>query len=307
MKMNRHCHVCILQQILRTADHLGLDEAGQEDVYRKVLRRTADIDYHACTSPEFAAVAYGVLAEISADPDPYAATKREQNRMILDRLDYFRSRIAAAQDPLAAAARYALMGNIIDLGASRLFDAGSVFNDPENFTPGPDDLPGLRQVLKHARRLLIIGDNAGEAVLDRLFIEEIRREFPQIAVAYAVRSRPAINDVIEADARHAGLDRVAEIMPSGSPCAGTLLSRATPEFSDWFSGAEAVVAKGQGNFETLEDAPREVFFMFRVKCEVVARFVNLALDTPVMAFRESLHPGDGLQKDQFFAPPVAGG
>jgi len=31
-----------------------------------------------------------------------------------------------------------------------------------------------------------------------------------------------------------------------------------------------------------------VFFMFRVKCDVVARFVGLPLDTPVMAFRDSL-------------------
>lgn len=293
MKMNRHCHLCILKQIVRTATHLELDDATQEEVYRRVLTRTAAMDCRQFTSPEFAAAAYGVLSDMIGNPDPYATAKRDQNRMILDRLDYFGSRIHAAADPLAAAAKYALMGNIIDLGADRLFDTDSVFNDPENFPVGPDDLVRLRRSLRQGRRLLVIGDNAGEAVLDRLFITEIRREYPQLQVGYAVRSRPAINDVIVDDARDAGLDKVAEIIPSGSPCAGTLLSRATPQFSEWFHGADAVIAKGQGNFETLEDAQRSVFFMFRVKCEVVARFVGLRLDTPVMAFRESLKIGDG--------------
>jgi len=288
MKMNRHCHICILQQIVRTAEHLGLTEAKQEEAYRRVLTRIAGMDHREYTSPEFASVAYGVLAAMTGDPDPYATVKREQNRMILDRLDFFRSRIAAAPDPLAVAARYALMGNIIDLGAARLFDTGSIFDEPGNFAVGPDDLAKLRGILEGGKRLLVIGDNAGEAVLDRLFIEELRRTFPKLEVGYAVRSRPAINDVIAADARHAGLEEVAEVMPSGSPCAGTILSQATRKFSEWFNEADAVVAKGQGNFETLEDTPRPVFFMFRVKCDVVARFVGLPLDTPVMAFRDSL-------------------
>ncbi|HDP94293.1 MAG TPA: DUF89 family protein [Candidatus Aminicenantes bacterium] len=296
MKMNRHCHICILQQIVRAATHLGLDDSKQEEVYGRVLMRTAGMDYRKCTAPEFASVAHGVLSGMTGDPDPYATAKREQNQMILDRLDYFRSRISAATDPLAAAAKYALMGNIIDLGAAQLFDTESVFNDPENFPVGPDDLERLRRILQKGRRLLVIGDNAGEAVLDRLFIAEIRREYPQLQVGYAVRSRPAINDVIATDARHAGLDKVAEIMPSGSACAGTLLSHATPQFSEWFHGADAVVAKGQGNFETLENAQRPVVFMFRVKCDVVARFVGLPLDTPIMAFRDSLPTGDGACK-----------
>lgn len=288
MKMNRHCHICILQQIVRTAAHLGMDDAAQEEAYRRVLIRVAGMDHREYTSPEFAAVAYGVLSDMTGDPDPYATAKKEQNNMILERLDFFRGRIAASKDPLAVAARYALMGNIIDLGAARLFDTGSIFDEPGNFSVGPDDLAELREILTSAERLLVIGDNAGEAVLDRLFIEEVRREFPRLQVGYAVRSQPAINDVIAADARHAGLDQVAEIIPSGSPCAGTLLSRSTRTFADWFHGAEAVVAKGQGNFETLEDAPRRIFFMFRVKCDMVAAFTGLPLDTPVMAFRDSL-------------------
>lgn len=290
MFMTRHCTVCILNQIIRTADHLEITEKEKERIFSLAVKEAAKMDHREYTSPEFAARIYAVLARETRDPDPYGSLKREQNRMILDRIDFFRSRIAAAPDPLFAAALTSLLGNIIDLGAESLFDSGSVFDDLQGVELACNDFPRFHDLLAGARRMLVIADNAGEAVLDRLFIEEVLRTYPALRVGVAVRSAPAINDVVMEDALHAGLGTVAEVFPSGSPCAGTLLSRATPRFREWFDGAELVVSKGQGNFETLEDARREIFFMFRVKCPMVARFSGFALAAPIMAFRDSLRP-----------------
>ncbi|MBD3366866.1 MAG: DUF89 family protein, partial [Candidatus Eisenbacteria bacterium] len=45
-------------------------------------------------------------------------------------------------------------------------------------------------------------------------------------------------------------------------------------FRDLFDRADLVIAKGQGNYETLSGVSREVVFLLRVKCPVIARDIG---------------------------------
>jgi uncharacterized protein with ATP-grasp and redox domains len=38
-----------------------------------------------------------------------------------------------------------------------------------------------------------------------------------------------------------------------------------------------IIAKGQGNYETLHASERPIFFMLKVKCPVVARHIGLEI------------------------------
>ena len=38
-----------------------------------------------------------------------------------------------------------------------------------------------------------------------------------------------------------------------------------------------IISKGQGNFETLQESGHEIFFLMKVKCEVVAEEIGLPL------------------------------
>jgi len=90
-------------------------------------------------------------------------------------------------------------------------------------------------------------------------------------VTVAVRGSPVINDATRADARAAGLEGLAGIIDNGSDAPGTLLAECGPEFLRRYAEADLVVAKGQGNFESLGEERRDMFFLFKVKCPVIAR------------------------------------
>jgi hypothetical protein len=63
---------------------------------------------------------------------------------------------------------------------------------------------------------------------------------------------------------------------------GTLLSKATPEFVEAFEAADLVISKGQGNWETLEDCDRKVFFLLQAKCPGVAKIKGCRVDSPLL-------------------------
>jgi uncharacterized protein with ATP-grasp and redox domains len=46
-----------------------------------------------------------------------------------------------------------------------------------------------------------------------------------------------------------------------------------------------IIAKGQGNFESLSEGRREVFFLFRAKCPVISRHSGFTAGTYVATNR----------------------
>ncbi|HEY0944684.1 MAG TPA: ARMT1-like domain-containing protein, partial [Opitutaceae bacterium] len=89
-------------------------------------------------------------------------------------------------------------------------------------------------------------------------------------VTVAVRGGPVLNDATRTDARAAGLEEFAEIIDSGAAVPGTALASCSRTFRRRFREADLVIAKGQGNFETLHQTAGPLFCLFRVKCEIVA-------------------------------------
>lgn len=282
-----------MNQMVRVCDHLALSEAAADEALRRARQRASTMDHLACTAPEYSAELYRVLAEASGCDDPYAGLKRKHNALVRESEEFFRTAIAAAADPLRTAGRFALLGNIIDLGGERLFDHDEIFRHADDHPPHVDEYEALNRMFPAAGIVLYIADNAGEAVLDRLFIAEMRRRHAGLKVYYAVRSRPAINDVTAADAVDAGVGEVAEILESGSTCAGTVVERCSEPFRRLFREAPLVIAKGQGNFETLEGESRPIHFIFQVKCRVVADHLGLPLRTRIFATRAGIAASGG--------------
>jgi len=120
--------------------------------------------------------------------------------------------------------------------------------------------------LAKGQTLLYLGDNAGEIVLDRFLIREIKRRYPQLKIYFATRGKPVINDVTVRDAKNIGLDKYAVIINNGTDFPGTILSECSEDFIKVFSTADVIISKGQGNFESLADNPRKIYFIFLCKC-----------------------------------------
>jgi uncharacterized protein with ATP-grasp and redox domains len=114
--------------------------------------------------------------------------------------------------------------------------------------------------------ILYLADNAGEIVFDRLLLEQLAGARLKVAV----KGGAVINDATRRDAEQAGIGEVAEIIDTGSDTPGVVLEETGDGFREEFGRAELVIAKGQGNYEALSEAPREVFFLLMVKCDVLA-------------------------------------
>ncbi len=210
---------------------------------------------------------YNIISEELGVDDPYKEIKKESNRKALNMYSSLKKLVEESEDGLFEAVRIAVIGNIIDFGASQNFR----LEDLPSFKEIPfavNDYSKLKSDLAKANKVLYIGDNAGEIVFDKVLVEllvDMGKE-----VFFAVRSKPIINDATMEDALEVGMNEVAEVIDSGSDAPGIVVDRVTNEFKHLFRDAHVVISKGQGNFETLEDIPRTVYFLLRAKCSVVA-------------------------------------
>jgi len=50
-----------------------------------------------------------------------------------------------------------------------------------------------------------------------------------------------------------------------------------------------VISKGQGNYEALNDEKREIFFLFRAKCPVIARHADVHVGDIVLMGGQRQH------------------
>lgn len=220
---------------------------------------------------------YKIIYQTADTDDPFREIKRAATDLLLKQYDEMKRMIDTARDPLHAALRFAAIGNAIDLGANPDCDIEEELTRLHDSDFDICDYPEFQHALRQARHILYIADNAAETVLDRLLIERMQKP-----VIYAVRSRPIINDATFEDAQQAGLHEIADIIPSGSDAPGTVWGLCSEEFKQAFMTADLVISKGQGNYETLSDQDRSMFFLLKVKCPVIARDIHIETGSLVL-------------------------
>jgi len=291
MRTSLDCLSCFIRQALDAARMVSTDRSVHERIVREVLLWASEMDLDQ--SP--AVVGQRIhrrLREITGVEDPYRAAKDHFNRLALSLLPELKAEIEAAPDRLTMAARLAIAGNVIDLAMNGNVTESDVRRSVSQALTEPfaGEQNGFRQAVTEARSILYLADNAGEIVFDRLLIEQLS----PARVTLAVRGGPIINDATRADAQAVGLHEVAEIIDNGSDAPGTLLEDCSQEFKRRFNEADLILAKGQGNFETLSDDPHNIFFLFQAKCPVIAARVGLPVGMHVLARlnTQSSAPGD---------------
>ena len=273
--LDLECLHCALNQVIHTTEVAGAPEPLRRELMQRALKLLAegDVNRNNCIQIE---QVYRMVAEGLGDADPYRETRLFFDREMYRLLPALREQLAQSDDPLRAAVRAAIAGNLIDLaalgGEVTLERAMQKVEDVEREGLYFDDCDGLDAALKSARTLLVLGDNCGEIAMDRLLIETIRRLYPQIEVKYSVRGSAVVNDVTYEDAAAVGMDEVAEVIDNGDCLLTTLLCRASEDFRREFYAADVVIAKGMGNYEGLYNCDRgNIWFMMIAKCSVIAR------------------------------------
>ncbi len=268
MKTYLDCIPCFVRQSLDSVRFVTADEAIQMQIMREVLQIAANLDLSQ-PPPMMAQVVHRRIRELTHIDDPFREVKDQQNKLALELSRELRQQKPPEMAPLEFAARLAIAGNIIDLGAkSGLAESdirAAMLTTLEE--PIHGDIKQLEQLVDQAEKILYLTDNAGEIVFDRLLIEQL----PVERVTVAVRGTPVINDATMEDAEFAGLTELVHVIDNGSDAPGTVLSDCSAEFLHYFNTAELIISKGQGNYETLQGESAPICFLLRVKCPVIAR------------------------------------
>jgi uncharacterized protein with ATP-grasp and redox domains len=268
MKTHLDCLPCMLNQALEAARVATPDTARQREILNRVMGLLMELRLDD-SPPEIARRTHRLIRELSGNPDPYKTLKLDYNTRALALLPELRARVQQAEDPFELAVRLAIAGNVIDFGAlASGFDLDREWRNADRARFGASDFEAFRADVVKARSILYLGDNAGEIVFDRLLVE-VLQEISRAEIIFVVRGEPVLNDATLEDAQLVGLDRLVPVLDNGNDAPGTVLSEIRPEVRTLFASADVIIAKGQGNFETLSDGTGNIYFLFQVKCPVI--------------------------------------
>jgi uncharacterized protein with ATP-grasp and redox domains len=255
------------------------DPALQERLLKEVLGTLSKMDM-GTPPPLMTQRIHRFIRARTSSEDPYRDAKEQFNRLALELYPEMKSRLRKARDPLEAAVKLSIAGNMIDLGARSHISEADIQKALNEALGSPlrGELPIFRRAIKKAAHILYLTDNAGEIVLDRLLIEEL----PFEKITACVRGAPILNDATMSDAMATGLTQIVTVIENGSDAPGTVLTDCSREFNQLFNKADVVIAKGQGNYETLSDEEKEIYFLLKVKCPIVAQDLGRSLSSLVL-------------------------
>ena len=272
MRIYLDCISCFVRQALDAARFVTDDEQIHKEVVDQVLGMVSKMDMSQ-SPPVIAQQIHRLIRKLVGSDDPYYRVKKQFNTLALKLYPSLRKQIINSKAPFETAVRLAIAGNIIDFGAKSSLTESEVrmtINDSLSDYLDHGDIQKFKNAVTEAKEVFYLADNAGEIVFDHLLIEQL----PIEKVTVVVRGKPVINDVTTEDANLVGLDRIVEVIDNGSDGPGTILDTCSKEFLDRFEKADLIIAKGQGNYETLSGVDKNIFFLLKAKCHVIAEDIG---------------------------------
>ena len=279
------CVPCFIEQIIDKLDKLALSQDQRQQLIELTIEESKEI-LNGRSTPQVMMEVVQEINKLTAGQDPYRRFKEKSTQAALEILPRVEAKVSRAKNPFRTAVKVVVAANVIDLVTLDEKDLGGVVNQlvsgvRENFAI--DQISELKKAIEAAAQVFYIGDNAGEAVFDRLLLRRINCD----QLYYGVRGKPVLNDATPRDAVASGIeDEGARIISSGVPSPGAILSVASARFKKIFRKSDLVIAKGQGNFEALQELSRPVFHLFKIKCQLVADQVQAPGDSFVVWRRE---------------------
>ncbi len=270
MRVTLECIPCIVNSFVRLITTGILPEEKKESGMRNLLNFLAEADYSQ-SPPALAKEMHLMIRRILMNPDPYKDIKKKSNSEMVELYAKFTKMVEQADDPVDMALRLAVAGNVIDFGSQHQLNVMETINRIVHSELAIDDSLQLRKDLSLAHSVLYIGDNCGEIVLDKLFIETVGHQ----NICFVVRGGPIINDATREEALAIGMDHLAEVITTGDDAPGALLESASHEFRQIFKKADVIISKGQGNLEGLMNRDQNIYFLLVVKCDLIAEHLGV--------------------------------
>ena len=269
MKLNPNCKACQLRRQEEKIRHF--DDEDRKQQYMEAIIHRFDNPKEGDCVPSISAELKKFYCSFWGIPmEDFTKINEEYDQLMLDLEDDLLSVIRYSQDPLKAALIYARTGNYIDFAA--LPDVSKEMALSLIKSENKDDLDEQEyrqfcQDMKKADNVVYITDNCGEIVLDKIAIQILKKTFPNIRITALVRGLPAGNDATMEDAEFCGLTDVVPVLGNGNDVGGTWLHGISTHARELLYNADVIIAKGQGNYETLHGCGLNIYYLFLCKCD----------------------------------------
>ena len=268
--MNSICAQCLMKRHVDAARPLGDDETATK--FAKGLMEAFLSLPEGADSCQIGPAVTKLYTDLyGLEGDRYREEKVASNAFAMERLPKIYAQIEKAKDPIYAALQLSILGNYLDFaalaGKVRFEDLERMLEQAENYDLSGPHYDRFLQELKTAKSFVLITDNAGEVVFDRVLAETIHRFYPEVNITFLVRGGPANNDALREDADIVGIPFPVE--DSGLCVGGTPLHQISEKARILLQNADMILAKGMGNTESLYNCGLPVYYAFLVKC---ARF-----------------------------------
>ena len=286
MEIYLDCLPCILRQALE-ASRISTEK---NELHCEIMDEAICVlsQYKSYqTPPQIVREMHRIVKDKTGVTDPYYQIKQRDLQTALKLYPELK-KYTVGKDFLYWALKVAATGNVLDSGIYLDYGIEKVLDTEVKQPFAVCDIKFFKKKLGTAKNILIIGDNAGETVFDRILLGFLWNH----RITYAVKEAPIINDATTEDAHASGLDQYAQIITTGSDVPGVKLGECSNIFLDCFYNADIVISKGQGNYETLSDCDRDIFFLLKAKCPVVAGLLSVDLNAYVFKYM------DGCRKER---------
>jgi len=276
MRSEAHCIPCVIRQ----AQRIVLFAQGSEEDFANVTKLAMELVGNLSLADPPSIFTSYIIKEVYKylkNPDPFLELKKEMNKIGRKKASEAKILIEKEKDRIYTAIKYAACGNIIDIGPQDNFDLEATL---KNLAFKKDDYKIFKEKLKGASKILYLLDNAGEIYFDRLLLEQL--SFLKLVIV--VKSEPILNDVTLKDAKEAELDKLGEVIETGSGFLGINFEKVSEEFLRNYEEADIIIAKGHANYESLVDRERDAFFILKAKCPVVAKSLGVEIGDSVFYY-----------------------
>ena len=278
MVSDHRCFFCFTKAFEKLVEKENISNEAKNCFTRDMINLYQN-NWDKFTAHEFSRELHGILRSYTLNPDPYKRVKKENNDQALRMFPELENIIHKSKDPFDTALRLAIAGNIIDFAANDNFDLQATIDKALNSEFAIDHSKQLKEAIENAKTVLYLGDNAGEIVFDKLFIETINH--PDLI--FVVRGAPVINDATMEDAEYIGMKDIVNVISSGYDAASTIPDKSSKQFQQYFRKADLIISKGQGNLEGLMPLNDDrIFSLLMIKCDVIAELLKVKKESFVV-------------------------
>ena len=273
MKLNPFCMCCALNKQEQKIRHYP-DMEKKTEYMKKVMALMANTEEKDC-APSLSVDIQKLYSSFWNCPmEDFTEIKKEFNQLMLNMEVSIEDKIRKSNDPLEKALLYARIGNYIDFAALSNVDQSTVItllDEKSSEALDEKEYKNFLHDLSSAKKLVYLTDNCGEVVLDKMAVKILKEQYPNLDITVIVRGYPVVNDATMEDAEEIGLTDLVNVIGNGSNVGGTWIPGISSESRELLYNADLIIAKGQGNFETLNDCGLNIYYLFLCNCDLFLR------------------------------------